>query len=280
MRIQRQCIFILLLIFSGIACRGTPGGPVAGAADTHCAPTRDDDFGATLYGTEGDDDDCKYHVTWSATEIYLGENVTLTLTVTRKSDGSPVDESAEPYAELELGDSHPGPGTGQTQKMKAPGVFQIGPVRFDKGGRWLVRFHLYEKNEEDDPVSPHGHVAFYVDVPPVSATPSFTQAPFDSLQTDGWTVSAQGWPESPLPRGLDSVLLTVTDEHGSAIDDLSVEVEPFMPKMNHGTSKPSITALGHGAYQVDLLNLYMPGRWELRVQLGAEKKVTFEVDIP
>src|SRR5438067_23502 len=64
-----------------------PGGPVDGPADRHCdgvAPRRTSmsvcqahaatatttDDGPAHDGTGADDDDCKYHVTWSSTEIY------------------------------------------------------------------------------------------------------------------------------------------------------------------------------------------------------------------
>ena len=80
--------------------RTGPAGPVTGALDTHCeegrrrdrtavgecvtgraaarqpepdggAPTGD--YGETLFNAEGDDDDCKYHVTWTATAIRAGQ---------------------------------------------------------------------------------------------------------------------------------------------------------------------------------------------------------------
>jgi hypothetical protein len=43
-------------------------------------------------------------------------------------------------------------------------VFQGGPLRFDRSGRWVVRFHFYE-DCNDGESSPHGHIAFFVDVP-------------------------------------------------------------------------------------------------------------------
>jgi hypothetical protein len=46
-----------------------------------------------------------------------------------------------------------------------PGTYSVGPVRFDQAGRWFVRFHFYETCSDAPEDSPHGHVAFWVDVP-------------------------------------------------------------------------------------------------------------------
>src|SRR4051812_24777879 len=115
--LDRAAMLSLIFLFH---CRA-PGGPVAGAADGHCAGrvqatgpsacqsrARDagdalDDYGETLYGNEGDDDDCKYHVTWTATDLYQGAGVYFTVTATDKATGQAIDAAAEPYAELELG---------------------------------------------------------------------------------------------------------------------------------------------------------------------------------
>ena len=44
------------------------------------------------------------------------------------------------------------------------GTYRVGPVLFDKKGKWDVRFHLNECCN-DGPTSPHGHAAFWVNVP-------------------------------------------------------------------------------------------------------------------
>jgi hypothetical protein len=36
---------------------------------------------------------------------------------------------------------------------------------FDQSGRWVVRFHYFETCSDVPEDSPHGHVAFYIDVP-------------------------------------------------------------------------------------------------------------------
>jgi hypothetical protein len=116
-----------------------------------------------MYGTEGDDDDCKYHVTWSATPICEKAGVTFTVTLTTKADGAPA-TGAGTMIEATLGDTHVAPNTGMTIEAM-PGVYNIGPVVFDRPGRWTVRYHIHEDCTDVSDSSPHGHAAFFVDVP-------------------------------------------------------------------------------------------------------------------
>jgi hypothetical protein len=165
---------------------GDTGGPVTGPADKHCGATVQTtsqaschltsdggtapgiDYGPTLDNAEGDDDDCKYHVKWSASEIAENQDVTITVVATKKSDGSPVVGAAPaPYnmAEVFLNDTHPAPNTDQKAPESPPGTYAVGPLRFDAPGKWTVRFHLFEDCTDFAEDSPHGHAAFYVQVP-------------------------------------------------------------------------------------------------------------------
>src|SRR5215475_9454936 len=82
---------------------GPVGGPVTGALDTHCTVNGEDvkqeigacmmgggdqvdpdagtasDYGDTMYNAEGNDDDCKYHISWTSTAIREDQNVTFTV---------------------------------------------------------------------------------------------------------------------------------------------------------------------------------------------------------
>ena len=157
---------------------GAPGeseGESAGGA-TDCHLAHDADFGETLYGSSGADDDCKYNVSWTSTPIRRGDNVTFTITAASIADGEPLKRVAsqatgalplsrvEPYLPCEP--THLGPLGNLTAPVKetAPGVFEVGPIVFDKAGRWALRFHFYETCFDSE-ASPHGHVAFFVDVP-------------------------------------------------------------------------------------------------------------------
>jgi hypothetical protein len=160
-----------------VAC-GPVGGPVTGVADTHCGATvvttsqsACNGVGTPAageeevrYNAEADDDDCKYHVKFSATPVTANADVTLTATVTRKSDGQPATD-ADADVEAFLSETHPAPNSGTTTQETAAGTYVIGPVRFDASGRWTVKFHLYESCSDVLEASPHGHVSFYLQVP-------------------------------------------------------------------------------------------------------------------
>jgi hypothetical protein len=185
------CVSIVAVVW---ACSSGPsgpaGGPVSGALDTHCSlpdggttatvvnpnsctMTVDGgvaDYGPTMYNAQGDDDDCKYHVSFTSTPIYENTDVTFTLVATKKADNlpasglSPKGALPDVYTEIFLNSSHPAPNAPTTTSESPPGTFKIGPVRFDAPGQWTVRFHLFG-NCEDAEDSPHGHGAFFINVP-------------------------------------------------------------------------------------------------------------------
>jgi hypothetical protein len=166
-----------------------PGAATPGAKDSHCGsnvvvasqadchpadasvsePPSDDagaggsDFGDTMYGTEGDDDDCKYHVTWTSTALCSDQDIYFTVKLTNKSDGSVV-KGATPEPDITLNDSHPGL-TEKSKSVESPdGTYKIGPVKLDASGKWTVRFHFFDTCTDSE-TSPHGHAAFFVTVP-------------------------------------------------------------------------------------------------------------------
>ena len=149
----------------GVCPMGTGGGGAGGAGTGGSGGMGGmmSDFGDTLYGTQGDDDDCKYHVTWTSSPIREHQNVTFTLSLVRKEDGQPA-VGAVPDIEAFLNDTHPAPNSKQVPSETSPGHYTAGPIQFDAPGKWTVRFHFYEQCNDGD-TSPHGHAAFYVDVP-------------------------------------------------------------------------------------------------------------------
>lgn len=188
------------IVISIVACSTTPTGPaggaVSGAQDTHCGTTKqatsqascqpspdagaddaghshaDDagepdgggsEYGQTMFNQAGAEDECKYDISWTSTPIYRDTDVTFTLTAKNRADGVAT-TGAEPDTEIFLDATHPAPNAGTKTVEKGGGVYTIGPVRFDKAGRWTVRFHFFD-GCVDGPTSPHGHAAFYVDVP-------------------------------------------------------------------------------------------------------------------
>ena len=169
-------------VLAVVACSdnaGPAGGPVSGPADTHCAghsqaidlatchlaaDAGTTVYGATQYNSEGDDDDCKYHVKFTSNAIHKSQNVTFTVTATTLADGQPA-TGADVLAEVFLNDTHPAPNSGQATTEKPGGIYDVGPILFDATGRWTVRFHLHEDCQDATDDSPHGHIAFYIDIP-------------------------------------------------------------------------------------------------------------------
>jgi YtkA-like len=162
------------------ACGASSAGPVTGAADTHCgtnvvtvdpadctntsvdAGVKEEEV--VRYNAEADDDDCKYHVKFSTSTVAANKDVSVTVTITNKSDGKPA-TGADPSLESFLTTTHPVPETMPTVTETTPGTYSVSPLRFDASGRWTMKIHLYEACYDIAEASPHGHVSFFFDVP-------------------------------------------------------------------------------------------------------------------
>jgi hypothetical protein len=145
---------------------GDDGGPGSAVDAGDIGNCGDPAYGPTMFQATGADDDCKYNLTWTSTPICENQPVTFTVTATYRSDGSPV-SNANPRPDIVLDCTHPipnDPKPAEPSPETAPGTYTVGPVAFDKPGRWVVRFHVNETCF-DAPASPHGHAAFYVNVP-------------------------------------------------------------------------------------------------------------------
>jgi hypothetical protein len=171
----------LLLVTASVslAACAAGGGPIdTTVADTHCGatvvtvdpslcsapPSTDPDPEVPAHeGTSADDDDCKYHVDFNTSALYKNQDATVTAVATYKVDGTPL-VGATPHLEIFLSDTHPAPNANTVAIESPPGTYTMKPVLFDASGQWTIRFHFFE-NCTDLENSPHGHVAFLVDVP-------------------------------------------------------------------------------------------------------------------
>jgi hypothetical protein len=141
------------------------GGPATPTADCAGLSSGGGDFGATLCNSEGDDDDCKYHVAWTSSPIRRNKDVFFDVTATRLFDAKPA-TGADVQIEAFLTDSHPTPSVDiMSTESVGDGKYHVGPVQFDQPGKWTVRFHLFQFCVDTSEDSPHGHAAFYVNVP-------------------------------------------------------------------------------------------------------------------
>jgi hypothetical protein len=170
------------------SCNPDVGAPDVATSDASSDATVDSggatcDYGPTLFGTESDDDDCKYHVKWSSTPICQGTpGVIFTVTLTNKIDGSkatganpgaevfttsPGDWDSASFCDTNGTPSVPPAGVSSTGYWPlaegAAGTYS-GHVVFTQSGQWTVRFHFHH-DCIDGPDSPHGHAAYHITVP-------------------------------------------------------------------------------------------------------------------
>ncbi len=158
---------------AGCTAGGDGGGVAMGTGDdgggaaVNDGTCGDPAYGPALHGSFGSDDDCKYDVAWTSTPICVGQPVYFTVLATRRADDSPLTAASPvPDVVLDCGKAvidqrlvrSPSPEV-------APGTYVVGPVVFPESGRWVFRLHFDEQclDVEDD--SPHGHAAFWVNVP-------------------------------------------------------------------------------------------------------------------
>jgi hypothetical protein len=200
-----HCVGVTPQVVNPASC----AGPEAGASsddggstdDASAASSGDDagtassdddcDYGATMFAgnatagqpVEGDDDDCKYHVSWASTPICESSTlgVTFTVTVTNLTTGAPVtdipaaegilpeafipetlDASCDTMTEHE---SPTGFGSAHLFETTPTSGVYVGNVIFDQSGQWTVRFHIHEECSDALDDSPHGHAAFRITVP-------------------------------------------------------------------------------------------------------------------
>lgn len=154
----------------GGAGKDGAGGKGGGAGQDAGADGADlGDYGPTMYGSAAYDDDCKYYISWVSTPIKENADTYFTVTAIRAADGKPAScAGIRPDVFLSLTHGVPAPKAPASEI--APGVYRVGPIRFDAPGNapghyWTVRFHLYEECSDEREDSPHGHAAFYVRVP-------------------------------------------------------------------------------------------------------------------
>jgi hypothetical protein len=133
---------------------------------------------------EGDDDDCKYHVSWTSTPICKSSvlGVIFTVTVTYLGTNPPLPVTNLPWgilpeayiptalitpcddATMHISPTLFAPTSGLQQTSPTSGVYE-GPVIFDQSGEWTLRFHIHEECSDLFANSPHGHAAFHITVP-------------------------------------------------------------------------------------------------------------------
>jgi hypothetical protein len=86
--------------------------------------------------------------------------------------------------------------------------------------------------------------------------------------------------DAVFKQGLSTLDVAITPLGGDGIATLEA-AHPFMPAHGHGTSAPVVVAVD-GGYRVEELNLFMPGRWEVTLDLtvdGFQDTAGFALDV-
>ncbi|HEV8548769.1 MAG TPA: hypothetical protein VGQ57_07075 [Polyangiaceae bacterium] len=148
---------------------GAQDGHEHGAAGEHATggATGGEEESTIRYGNRAADDDCKYDVSFTNSCIEVGKPVTVTLMLRERASGSFATGAHPDSPEIYLADdpSHISPSNSIKAPEGALGTYDIGPIVFDRSGRWVIRFHYFETCSDVPADSPHGHAAFYFDVP-------------------------------------------------------------------------------------------------------------------
>jgi hypothetical protein len=106
---------------------------------------------------------------------------------------------------------------------------------------------------------------------PVVSSASFPDQALTTLASDGAAlqVELRTAPDQPPARGVISVQYRVTHSDGTPATGLTLGLVPWMPDMGHGASVvPSIAATGDGWYVASDVEVFMPGKWELRTSFS------------
>jgi hypothetical protein len=133
-------------------------------------------------------------------------------------------------------------------------------------------------------------VALAIALPGCSDDTSVAEAsfPVDSLmtvtsQSGALRIDVRTTPQQPPSRGVSSVDYRVVDANQKPVDGLTISVVPWMPDMGHGASTtPTVEAMGNGHYVVTNVEMFMPGRWDLRTTISgsSDDSATPEFEVP
>ena len=100
--------------------------------------------------------------------------------------------------------------------------------------------------------------------------------------TDTLMVSFESADPAPPTKGKNTFTLKVQLHDGTAVDDATVTVRPWMVAHKHGVSEGTLSTIAQGSgglYDVPTVDLFMPGVWELTVSVtlqdGTEETAVF-----
>ena len=85
---------------------------------------------------------------------------------------------------------------------------------------------------------------------------------------DAYTVTFVNALPAPPTRGDNTWTVKVTDSTGAGMTALAIDTVPFMPDHMHGTTvETRVTETTDGEYVLTPVNLFMPGLWEVTLDV-------------
>lgn len=91
-----------------------------------------------------------------------------------------------------------------------------------------------------------------------------------SSSSGAWQAVLVASDPGPPIKGSNTWTVRILDGAGATRDDVVVTARTFMPDHNHGsTVKAVVTPMGAGVYRVAPLYLYMPGLWQVTLDIDA-----------
>ncbi|MBT8494951.1 MAG: FixH family protein [Deltaproteobacteria bacterium] len=84
----------------------------------------------------------------------------------------------------------------------------------------------------------------------------------------GYVVTLEEASPFPAARDDNDWIVSVVDADGLPAQGLTVATDPQMPDHGHGTPiRATISETAPGTYEIERINLWMPGYWEIGVEL-------------
>ncbi|MCG8558134.1 MAG: FixH family protein [Proteobacteria bacterium] len=114
----------------------------------------------------------------------------------------------------------------------------------------------------------HGSHAHGMDAGSICEVPGDTYVVGLEKQGNQLTVALVDALPAPPARWKNAWTIEVRDAAGMPVERAAITSTPFMPFHGHGTNKEAvITEMGGGRYQLDPVWLFMPGVWEVTLQI-------------
>jgi hypothetical protein len=90
----------------------------------------------------------------------------------------------------------------------------------------------------------------------------------EKVSSSGRSVSILDSMPAPPRAGENIWRIKLSQSDGAPIDNAAINVVPWMPKHQHGSPPPGVTALGQGEYELKPIIFIMPGVWDVTMDVS------------